>query len=125
MAKAKPERNEEREERILMEIIVDANGSEEQVMGWYYYLDEQLQFPFAATCIVKRSISPLREKDKVEVIGMASADECEREMFVTIRWKKDSLDVPLAQLEPTSADDEQTMQAVEDWHYWVERGYEF
>ena len=31
--------DEEREQRIMMEIIADANGPEEQAMGWYYYLD--------------------------------------------------------------------------------------
>ena len=31
-------RDEHREERISMEIIVDAYGPEEQAMGWYYYL---------------------------------------------------------------------------------------
>ncbi len=30
--------DKEREERITMEIIVDAYGPEEQAMGWYYYL---------------------------------------------------------------------------------------
>ncbi len=33
-------RSKAREERITMEIIVDAYGSEEQAMGWYCYLDE-------------------------------------------------------------------------------------
>ena len=35
----------EREERITMEIVVDAYGPEEQAMGWYSYLEEKLQFP--------------------------------------------------------------------------------
>ena len=38
MAKAK--KNKEREERIKMEIIVDAYGPEEKAISWYYYLDE-------------------------------------------------------------------------------------
>jgi hypothetical protein len=36
--------DEEREERISMEIIVDAYDAEEQAMGWYYYLEETIQF---------------------------------------------------------------------------------
>ncbi len=39
-------RDEEREERIHNEIIVDAYGPEEQAMGWYYYLEDKLCFPF-------------------------------------------------------------------------------
>ncbi|HEX6291310.1 MAG TPA: calcium-binding protein [Herpetosiphonaceae bacterium] len=50
-------RDEAREERIAMDIIVDAYGPEEQAMGWYYYLEENLQFPFAATCITQRDLS--------------------------------------------------------------------
>jgi hypothetical protein len=30
----KPKRDEEREERISMEIVVDAHGEEERSMGW-------------------------------------------------------------------------------------------
>ena len=37
--------DEEREERIQIEIIVDAYGPDEQAIGWYSYLEEYLQFP--------------------------------------------------------------------------------
>ena len=120
-----PKRDEEREERISMEIVVDAYGSEERAMGWYCYLEDQLEFPFTATCIAKRETSPLLVKDDVEVIGMPSQNECEREMFVTIRWEKRGLAVPLSQLKPIKDTDEETIEAIEDWHYWVKMGYEF
>ena len=45
---AKARRNPDRENRIHEEIIVDAYGPEEQAMGWYYYLEDKLQFPFHA-----------------------------------------------------------------------------
>ena len=32
--------------RIRDEFIVDAYGPEEQAMGWYYYLEDRLQFFF-------------------------------------------------------------------------------
>jgi hypothetical protein len=121
----KQKKDKEREECIAMEIIVDANGPEEQVMGWYYYLEDELYFPFTAICNEKRAISPLLVKDEVDVIGMAPEEECEREMFVTIRWGRDGLAVPLSQLTPISATDSQTIEAVEDWHYWVNMGYKF
>jgi Calcium binding len=75
--------------------------------------------------VTKRAISPLQLQDEVDVIGMPGEEECEREMFVTIRWGKDGLAVPLSQLKPISVTDEQTKQAVEDWHYWVRMGYEY
>jgi hypothetical protein len=64
-------RDQEREQRITMEIVVDAYTPEEQAMGWYYSLEDRLHFPFAARCIAQRSISPLRVGDQVEVVGMA------------------------------------------------------
>ncbi len=119
----RPDKNDEREERIDMEIIVDAYDSEERAMGWYNYLNDNIQFPFKARCIAERSTSPLEPGDEVEVVEMASGDECEREMFVYIGWKSRKLAVPLSQLEGVQVDEE-TQQAIEDWHYWVNRGYE-
>ncbi|PSB23149.1 calcium-binding protein [filamentous cyanobacterium CCP1] len=122
MPKGKPD--EEWEERITMEIVVDAYGAEEQAMGWYYYLQDTMQFPFTAVCISKRRISPLKEGATVEVVDMAPENECDREMFVEIAWEGDTLAVPLIQLEAIEAD-EKTQQAIADWHYWVNQGYEF
>ena len=115
-----PPRDEEREERITMEIVVDAHGPEEQAMGWYYYLDDQLRFPFPVRCTVKRATSPLQVGDEVEVVGMAPEEECQHEMFVLIRWDRDTLAVPLSQFEGVAVD-EQTRQAIDDWHYWAAR----
>ncbi len=120
---AEGKKNAKREHRITMEIIVDAYGPEEQAMGWYYYLEDKLRFPFLATCTVERAISPLSTGQKVEVVGMAPEGECEHEMFVKIRWQERTLAVPLAQLKPTRQVDEDTRQAVADWHYWVDQGY--
>jgi len=74
--------------------------------------------------VARRAISPLRIKDEVEVKSMAPEEECEHEMFVMIHSKGDTLGVPLSQLKPVAAD-KQTVQAVEDWHYWLKQGYEF
>jgi len=93
-------------------------------MGWFGYLEDRLQFPFTARCIAKRAISPLRAGDEVEVISVAPEEECEREVFVMIRWERDGLGVPLSQLKPVGADEE-TDRAVADWHYWIARGYRF
>ena len=124
MAK-KPKPDPEREERIAMEIVVDAYGAQERAMGWYYFLQDQLQFPFTATCIRSRAITPLRVGDEVEVIGMPDEEECQHEMFATIRWDRHGLAVPLAQLKPIAPTDGETQEAVGDWHYWVQMGYEF
>ena len=119
-----PEKDEVREERITMEIVVDAYDEDERALGWYYYLQEKLSVPFRARCVEEREVSPLSVGEEVEVVGMPPERECEREMFVSIRWGKRTLAVPLAQLEVIEADDE-TREAVEDWHYWVGMGYQF
>ena len=115
-------RDEERERRIAMEIVVDAYGPEEQAVGWYTYLDDALGVPFLARCVAERATSPLRIGDEVEVVGMAPEDVCEHEMFVLMPWERRTLAVPLAQLAAVHAD-EPTCRAIEDWRYWVERGH--
>jgi hypothetical protein len=112
------------ERRITMEIVVDAYTESERAMGWYYYLEGALQFPFRARCIRRRIVSPLRRGDEVEVMRMAPAEECEYEMFVVIRRERHRLAVPLSQLEGIKID-RRTLQAIEDWHYWIKKGYEF
>lgn len=107
-----------------MEIVVDAYDEQERALGWYYYLEDKLNFPFLARCTVRRATSPLKVRDEAEVIGLPPEEECEHEMLVTMRWEGEGLAVPLSQLEVIHADD-QTREAVEDWAYWVERGYRF
>lgn len=108
----------EREERIAMEIIADCYGVTEKALGWYYYLQDRLQFPFTARCVARRVTSPLHVGDEVEVTVMAPEEVCEQEMFVMIRWGRDGLAVPLAQIRPVGADGE-PVEAIEDCHYWV------
>jgi hypothetical protein len=118
------EEDKDREYRIDMEAVVDAYDEEERAMGWYYYLDDKINFPFKATCIKEKRTSPLKQGEVVEVTGMAPEDECEHDMLVEIQWQGRELAIPLSQIEAVSADDK-TQEAIEDWHYWVARGYEF
>lgn len=118
----KAERDEEREHRISNEAIVDAYGTEEQALGWYYYLEGKIQFPFDAQCIKERSVSPLHVGEVVKVNGMADEYDCMVEMFVEIEWENRNFGVPLSQLEGIEVNNE-TKEAIEDWHYWVGRGY--
>ena len=120
----KTKKNETREHRITMEIVVDVHDAEEQAMGWYYYIEDILKFPFTTKCIAKRPISPLKVGDEIEVFAMAPEEECQHEMFVMIPWEKDGLAVPLVQVEVIHGEEE-SREAVEDWHYWVRRGYTF
>jgi hypothetical protein len=120
----KPKRDPAREERIHEEIIVDAYGPEEQAMGWYYYLEDKVHFPFQAKCIAAKATSPLRGGEPVEVRGMADEDTCSSDMLVQIQWQGRTMAVPLSQLSAIDPD-EATREAIKDWHYWVAQGYCF
>ena len=110
-----------REERIQNEIIVDAYGPEEQALGWYYYLENQIRFPFTARCIASKVVSPLRKGETVEVRSLAPEDSCARDMLVLIRWHSRNVAVPLSQLVAIDAD-QSTIEAITDWHYWLAQG---
>ena len=88
-----PRRSKVRDARIVNEIIVDAYGEAEQTMGWYYYLDDKLVVPFK---------------------------ECQHEMFVWVNAHDRRIAVPLSQPKPISGDPA-ILEAVEDWHYWVQQ----
>ena len=113
-----------REERIHNEVVVDAYGAEEQAMGWYYYLEDKIRFPFQAECVVAKVVSPLLKGETVEVHGMAPEDACSADMLVLIRWQGRSMAVPLSQLLPIKGN-KATNEAIADWHYWVAQGYCF
>jgi hypothetical protein len=118
------ETDEVRERRITMEAVVDAYNEQERAIGWYYYLEQRLDFPFLARCATRRSTSQLKVGDEVEVIGMAPVEDCEHDMFVEMDWDDEGLAIPLSQLEVVDAADE-TREAVEDWLYWTKKGYQF
>ena len=118
------ERNEEIEERIIDDVVVDAYGKEERSTGWYYYIAENCTFPFQAKCRAKQSTSPLKVGEKVEVIDIASGDDCDNRILVKIKWKDCEFAVPLEQLKAIDVEDD-TQLILGDWAYWCEMGYEF
>ena len=84
----RPKENKAREDRIAMEAVVDAYNESERAMGWHYYLEGKIKPPFAAKCVVRRSISPLKVDQVVTVLGMAPEADCETEMFVLDRVQR-------------------------------------
>jgi hypothetical protein len=66
----------------------------------------------------------LKIGDLVEVIGMGEEDDCMHDMYVNIKWNKDVLSVPLSRLEGIKLS-KKNKQIMEDWRYWVKRGYQF
>ena len=82
---AKRKKEQLREERIDNEVVVDAYGPEERAMGWYYYLESKIRFPFQAQCIAAKTISPLLKGEKAEVRRMAPEDACSGDIRHSLR----------------------------------------
>ncbi len=121
---ARVAKDEAREERIMMEAVVDAHDEEERAMGWFYYLQDKMHFPFEAECVTESRVSPLKIGERVQVKDMTPEDDHLQDMFAEIEWSNRTFDLPLAQLRPIDVDAD-TQEAVEDWKYWMDRGYCF
>jgi hypothetical protein len=124
VSKVRPHRSSRREARIEEEIVVDAYTSDERAIGWYYYLEGKLRFPFTASCIKRRATSPFKISESLTVTGLAPEDDCMSEIIVITEYHGRALGIPLAQLRPRKVD-AATEEAIEDWHYWVAMGYRY
>ncbi|HEY9616833.1 MAG TPA: calcium-binding protein [Microcoleaceae cyanobacterium] len=119
-------RDDDREQRITMQVFVDVYEEAEAGLSWYYYLQHRLQFPFKAHWTKNRHQGPTPSGEVVEVVGLPHEDECEREVLVNICYREGDLEdefaVPLTHIVPIDADAD-TQEAIADWHYWVDMGH--
>jgi len=122
---SKHNKDSEIEERIENEIIVDCYDEYEELSGWYCYLEDNLSFPFEAVCEKKSLRSPLKVGEKLKAIKLADIDECGVKISAIVKWQDREFAVPLEQLkvleEPNDLN-EDFLQAMEDWKYWVSVG---
>lgn len=117
--------DEYREDRIVMQVVVDAYNSEERALGWYYYLEGKIDFPFQARWARKKAMSSPHKDNLYTVIGMADIEDCDDDMYVMVEFDDDELPIPLFQLVPIHDVSEASREAICDWHYWSERDYQF
>jgi hypothetical protein len=120
------EHDDIREYRIEMKILIDAYSEDERALSWYYYLQDNLNFPFKAKWMTTGTSSS--GGDDIKVVGMSPEEDCENEIFVEVLYTEDGVEdtfpVSLSEIEAPLADSK-TCEAIADWHYWVARGYEF
>ena len=114
--------DEDREHRITYKIIVDCYDEYEVAMGWYGYLEDRLDFPFQAKWLATGASKP----KIVQVIGMASEDECKTDILAEVERPDEEeltvvLSVPLAEIEPVEGRVGRS-QAIKDWQYWLAQG---
>lgn len=113
--------DENREHRITYEAIVDCYNDHEVSMGWYYYLEDRLDFPFEAVWLG----SGQSKAEIVQAISMTEEEECRTDMLVEIKYRdgevEDVFTVPLVDLQPTD-ESASRVEAIEDWRYWLDQG---
>ena len=122
MSAPKSDLSRARENRIIDEFLVDAEGPDEWAVAWYAHLQENLRFPFEPACIATRATSPLQKGEVVEVLGLGPENDCRNQMQVVIEFGGREMAVPLAQLDPIVAYAEMR-EALGDWRYWLGAGY--
>ncbi len=109
-------KNAEIENRIQNEIVVDAYDDGEVKMGWYYYMEEKLNFPFTATVEIEKRGGG-KEIKNVEVLKLTGDEVFGEDMTVGVAFGDYIHSVPLLSLKGIKAD-EGTLEAVGDWRYW-------
>jgi hypothetical protein len=98
--------DEIREDRILFEIVVDAYNETERAMGWYYYLQDKLEFPFSGRCSASRTTSPLKIGQELQVLALAPEDDCMVEILVMVKAGRSKTAVPLDQIDCLSKNED-------------------
>src|SRR5690606_28398682 len=110
---------EEIQHKIHNEIIVDCYDEIEISMGWYYFFEENLEFPFKATV-------PLRKKDGstemkvVKVVALASDEEgfISQDFDLEMEHKEYLYKIEYSKLAHIKAS-AQTREAFKIWDFWV------
>jgi hypothetical protein len=117
--KKKNDKNPSRENRIMNEIIVDCRDEAEENMSWYYYLEDNLNFPFTAEIsIEKRNGS--KSAAVVVVLRLAGDETTGTDLRAGVCYQDIIMEVPLLKLRKVKAD-KNTIEALEDWRYWNSR----
>jgi hypothetical protein len=113
--------NAERDGRIEREVLRGkAQDAKVQLLSWRNYIARASEFPFSA----KLESRALGVGGLFSVIGLAAAKPGEVQLYAKVIDGQGSNAVPLFEPMPLSPESP-TVQAVLDWHYWVERGHAF
>jgi hypothetical protein len=113
--------NADREARIEREVLQgEVQGVEARLLSWRQYIARASEFPFSA----KLESRALGVGGLFSVIGLAPTAPGQVQLYAKVIDGQGSTAMPLFELMPLSPESP-TVQAVLDWHYWVERGYAF
>jgi len=113
--------NQKYQDIIEDKIIVDCYDEYEMAMGWFYYLSDNMSFPFKAKIIAENSVGSLRKEDTVNVVELMNTD-AEMSSIDTFRatvgieYEEHIYDIPLEMLEGIDCDKE-TAEVIEVWRF--------
>jgi hypothetical protein len=110
--------DEARENRILDEVIVDTYDEGEELMSWYYYFADNMEFPFQATARLALRGGKSEEK-KVQIVEVDKRSEEERPIKLGI-VESGSQRVQFISPEDivSAKTSEENLQILNDWLYW-------
>lgn len=114
--------NEEMQHRIDYEILVDCYDDDEFSMGWFYFFEEALEFPFKATAQLKKRDGTLEMK-LVKIVGMGS-DEVgflNNDFNLNMEQGQYVVQIPYSRLRDIKASEE-TLEAFQIWEYYHRHG---
>ena len=109
---------DEMQHKIDYEIIVDCYDEYEVSMGWYYYMEETLKFPFKAKAKLKKVDGSVKLTE-IQVTGLAADEEgfMGNDFDLEILTGGHFSNIHYSQLSQIKADDE-TLEAFAIWEYW-------
>jgi len=115
-------RNDKFEDKLYDEILVDCKDDYEQNMSWFYYVQDELKFPFNAEIILK-TINKGKETIKVKVVNLPAGDlnfDRNFDIKVDIELGNYLVEIPLSKLEKIEGSEE-IIEIIEIWKYWVKK----
>lgn len=111
---------EKMNEIIMLEIVVDAKDDDDVAMGWFYYMQDELEFPFEAEMEAKNRRGE-KSVIEIDVLGLSSDNENNNSpeviLEVSEKGSERVMNVGISKLQNAKGD-ESTQNAVAVWKYW-------
>lgn len=106
----------ERESKIYSEIVVDAYNDEEVNTSWYYYFEENMEFPVSAVVKLKKRNG---QYENVEVMLVEVASEVDKELMFGLVLTMKGYVFPISPKDIVSVDtSEENREMLNDWLFW-------
>jgi len=115
-------REEKYKEILYDEILVDCKGEYEQNMSWYYFVQDELEYPFDAFIEIRKREGGKVSK-KIKVVDLSTEDSNFDKNFdlkVDVEFDDFILEIPLGKLEKIEAS-ERIVEIIEVWNYWIKK----